>query len=75
MTDTDLLTISQLARYLGCGRAQAYRLIQPGPGALPAFRIGTKSLRVRREDLLDWIERNRYRPVPAPNAEQPDGVK
>ena len=54
----ELLSIKEMAEYLGCDRTLSYKLLQPGPDAIPAYRVG-KSLRIRREHLDEWLERNR----------------
>jgi excisionase family DNA binding protein len=57
----ELMDLREVAEYLGCGRSQSYKIIRPGPQALPAYRCGRKIL-VKRGELEDWLEKNRYRP-------------
>lgn len=61
MAAKEFMTIREVAEFLGCGRNQSYKIIQPGPQALPAYRCGRKVL-VRKADLEDWLEKNRYQP-------------
>lgn len=57
----ELMDLREVADYLGCGRSQSYKIIQPGPQALPAYRCGRKIL-IKRGELEAWLEKNRYRP-------------
>lgn len=51
-----LLRPEEAARLLGIGRSTVYELI--ATKQLPSIRIG-RAIRVRREDVLEWIERTR----------------
>ena len=50
-----VLNANQLAEALGISRAGAYQLLNMG--TFPTLRIG-KRLRVPKDKLIDWIERN-----------------
>jgi excisionase family DNA binding protein len=65
------MDLREVAEYLGCGRSQSYRIIRPGPRALPAYRCGRKVL-VKRGDLEAWIERQRYKPEPVDCSHGPE---
>lgn len=51
-----LCSVNEVQQTLGIGRTKAYELL--AARQLPAVRIG-RSLRVREEDLREFIERNR----------------
>jgi excisionase family DNA binding protein len=52
-----LLRGGEVARLIGCSRAQAYRLMQRG--VLPTVRVpGGRTVRVPREALIEWIKAN-----------------
>jgi excisionase family DNA binding protein len=54
-----LLTAPQVADTLGVSRAAAYRLLKPeDPQAIPVVRFG-RSVRVKQEDLDEWITSRR----------------
>ena len=52
-----LLTPAQLQAWLGCGRTKLYELLQTGE--IPSYRVG-RLVRVRKEDVEEYLERNRY---------------
>lgn len=52
-----LLRGTEVAEALGCSRALAYRWM--AAGVLPTVRVpGSRSIRVPREALLEWIKTN-----------------
>ena len=51
------LSVADLCEFLGIGRTLAYQLI--AEHAIPAVRIG-RAIRVRRTDVQQWLEENRY---------------
>ena len=60
MSDDDLLTTAQVLDFLQIGRTKLWGLVRTG--AISAFRIGdgpNGSLRYRRADIVDWLERQR----------------
>ena len=60
MSDLELLTTAQVLSLLQIGRTKLWELVREE--AFPAFRIGegrNSSLRYRRTDVLQWLERNR----------------
>jgi predicted DNA-binding transcriptional regulator AlpA len=60
MSDDDLLTTAQVLDFLQIGRTKLWRLVRTG--AISAFRIGdgpNGSLRYRRGDIVNWLERQR----------------
>ncbi len=61
MKSRELMDLREVAEYLGCGKSQSYKIIQPGPHSLPAYRCGRKVV-VKRGELEAWLEKNRYLP-------------
>jgi predicted DNA-binding transcriptional regulator AlpA len=64
VSDSELLTTSQVLALLQIGRTKLWELVREE--AFPAFRIGegrNSSLRYRRADVLGWLERNRVNAV------------
>jgi predicted DNA-binding transcriptional regulator AlpA len=60
MSDNDLLTTAQVLDFLQIGRTKLWGLVRTG--AISAFRIGdgpNGSLRYRRTDIVNWLERQR----------------
>lgn len=49
-----LLSVSEVAAELGCGRDTVYRLMTSG--ALPSVTVGGRLRRVRRDDLCEYID-------------------
>lgn len=69
--DHMMLTIRDVAAELGCGRDTVYRLL--ASGQLPSVLISDRLRRVRRSDLLAFIEAlAASRPVPAVTTEGND---
>ncbi len=56
---TDLLSLRQAARHLGVAERLLRQAVRSG--ALPAFRLGERTLRVKLSDLNDWIQDRRVR--------------
>ncbi len=52
-----LMTPVELQAWLGCGRTKVYELLQAGE--IRSYRVG-RLVRVRREDVEQFLERNRY---------------
>ncbi|HBV97812.1 MAG: DNA-binding protein [Peptococcaceae bacterium BICA1-7] len=52
----EIMTISQVAKYLQISEVTTYRLVQEG--RIPAFKVG-RGWRVKREDLKDFIEKQK----------------
>jgi excisionase family DNA binding protein len=48
-----VLTIPQVATYLGVSRAHVYKLINSG---LPIIRLGQRSVRVHKDSLDNWLK-------------------
>ena len=60
MSNDDLLTTAQVLAFLQIGRTKLWGLVRTG--AISAFRIGdgpNGSLRYRRADIVDWLEKKR----------------
>jgi excisionase family DNA binding protein len=53
--DKLLLTPGEVAAALAVSRSRAYVLISSG--AIPSVRLGGKNVRVKVEDLRQWVER------------------
>ncbi len=49
----ELLTAGQLQRWLGLSRSATYDLLQE---EIPCYRLGRRTLRVRRRDVEEWLE-------------------
>ncbi len=54
MADASLITIRDVAAYLKLSEATVYRMAQRGD--IPAFRLGTRAWRFRKEDLDKWLQ-------------------
>lgn len=59
-SEIEWFKVSQLAEHLQCNEALIYQQIRSG--ALPAYRIGVKAYRVRRDDWFDYLERRLHAP-------------
>src|SRR5579884_2076823 len=51
--DADLLTIAEAARWLRVSTVTLHRWLKTG--RLPAYRIGPRAVRIRREDLMRMV--------------------
>jgi len=51
----EILTVPEVAEYLKLSKSKMYRMVQRGQ--IPHVKIG-RNVRIRREDLLAWIEAN-----------------
>lgn len=51
-SESDILTLDEVAAYLKAGKRTVYRLV--AEGKLPAFKLGG-TWRFRRSDLESWI--------------------
>jgi len=54
--DNEIMTISQVAKYLQISEITTYRLVQEGK--IPAFKVG-RSWRIKREDINEFIEKQK----------------
>lgn len=54
----DWMTVSEVAEELKLPTARVYKLIRGDGKAdpLPAHRVGSRTIRVRREDLYAWLD-------------------
>ena len=50
-----LLSVAEVAAELGCGRDTVYRLL--ASGALPSVTVAGRLRRIRRDDLLAYVNR------------------
>ncbi len=55
--EREFYSLKEVQTILGCGHSKVYDMV--GKGELPAVKLG-RVLRVHRDDLADWRERNRY---------------
>lgn len=55
ITESEILTLDEVAAYLKAGKRTIYRLATEGK--LPAFKLGG-TWRFRRSDLDEWIAAN-----------------
>lgn len=53
-TEQDIMTVPQVAEYLGIGQTKAWELVWSG--SIPSFQPGGRLRRVRRAELERWIE-------------------
>ena len=51
------LSPTELGLWLGVGRTKTYTLLRD---EIPSYRIGSRTLRVRREDIEAWLRTNRH---------------
>lgn len=58
--EKEFLTTGELRRWLGIGRTKMFEMLNAQEG-IPHYRIGRRIL-VRRSEVLDWLEEQRYRP-------------
>ena len=56
----DLLSIPELCQELGMGKSWVYRHLRSGE--IPSVKLG-RSIKVKREDLEEYLERHRFRPL------------
>ena len=54
--NNEIMTITQVAKYLQISEITTYRLVQEGK--IPAFKVG-RGWRVKREDLKEFIEKQK----------------
>jgi len=60
VADSALMTTAQVLQFLQIGRTKLWGLVRAG--AITAYRIGdgpNGSLRYRREEIVDWLEKQR----------------
>ena len=55
----ELLSIQEVCQELGMGKSWVYRRLKSGE--IPSIRMG-HNIKVRRKDLQEYLEDNRYRP-------------
>jgi excisionase family DNA binding protein len=55
----ELLSIDAVCRALGMGKSWTYRRIKSGE--IPSVKLG-RSIKVKRQDLEEYLESRRYRP-------------
>jgi excisionase family DNA binding protein len=58
--EQEFISLNELQEILGIGRTKAYALVTSGD--LPAVRIG-RIIRISKQDLTDWLERQTYQNV------------
>jgi len=54
--EKEIMTISQVAKYLQISEVTTYRLVQDNK--IPAFKVG-RGWRVKKEDLNEFIEKQK----------------
>jgi excisionase family DNA binding protein len=54
--DQEIMTVSQVAKYLQISDMTTYKLVQEGK--IPAFKVG-RHWRVKKEDLSEFIEKQK----------------
>ena len=58
--ELQLLSIAEVCRTLGMGKSWTYRRLKSGE--IPSVKLG-RSIKVKREDLEEYLEKHRYRPT------------
>jgi excisionase family DNA binding protein len=58
--DFELLSIPQVCQRLNMGKSWVYRRIHEGE--IPSVKLG-RTIKVRKSELEDYLERHRYRPL------------
>ncbi len=58
----DLLSIPELCQELGMGKSWVYRRLRSGE--IPSVKLG-RSIKVKRADLEQYLEKHRYQPSDA----------
>ncbi len=58
--ELQLLSIAEVCRSLGMGKSWTYRKLKSGE--IPSVKLG-RSIKVKREDLEEYLEKQRYRPA------------
>lgn len=53
-----MLTQSQVAKKLGCGRTKVVTLRKDKHNPLPSFRLG-RMVRIDEADLIEWLDKQR----------------
>jgi excisionase family DNA binding protein len=56
----ELLTMAEVCAALGMGKSWTYRRVKSGE--IPSVKLG-RSIKVKREDLEEYLESRRYQPV------------
>ena len=51
--EKEILSLKDVAEYLGVRTGTVHNFVKRG---MPVVRVGRKIIKVRRQDLLDWIE-------------------
>jgi excisionase family DNA binding protein len=59
--ERDMLTSGELQTWLGIGKTKTFELLNDPIHGIPNYRIGRKIV-IRRRDVEDWLEQNRYHP-------------
>ncbi len=57
--DFELLSIPDVCQELGMGKSWVYRRLKSGE--IPSIKLG-RNIKVKREDLEQYLERQRYQP-------------
>ena len=57
--EREMLTSSELQAWLGLGRTKTFELLNDPERGIPNYRLGRKII-IRRRDVEDWLERNRF---------------
>ncbi len=60
--DLDLISIPELCQELGMGKSWVYRRLRSGE--IPSVKLG-RTIKVKREDLEGYLEKQRLRPLVA----------
>ncbi len=56
----ELLSMAEVCEALGMGKSWTYRRVKSGE--IPSVKLG-RSIKVKREDLDEYLESHRYQPV------------
>ena len=58
--ELQLLSIAEVCRTLGMGKSWTYRRLKSGE--IPSVKLG-RSIKIKREDLEEYLEKHRYTPT------------
>ena len=56
MNDKDLLTPEEAATYLSITIGTIYKYLSFPENPLPSYKISKKNIRIKKEELLSWVE-------------------
>ncbi len=61
MVAKEFLSITETAKFLGIGKRTVHDLLYRSERPIPYYRIGRKIIRIRKDELIQWLEENRQK--------------